>query len=172
MTKGGRMARYGVRREPGQLAAMLVAALFVLGGVLDVAPGVLDNLVHLGFGIAGLALSHSSRGAHAYLIGGGVAYVLLWQFGTVADPSIVPFHTDAVAVHVSLVTSMIGMAMLTGGRVPAGTAALVEVEHRVTPARYVRTRAVPSRPPGRGDRRTPARVTEVRRPLAVLACRV
>jgi hypothetical protein len=150
---------------------MLVAGLFVLAGVFDVGPGVLDNLVQLGFGVAGLAASHRPRGAHAYLIGGGVAYVLLWQFGTVVDPGIVPLHTDNVVVHVSLVVSMIGLAMLSSGRTPVQAAQLVQVEPHVAPARYVRSRVVPSRPPGRGDRRTPARAVEVGQPRAVLACR-
>jgi hypothetical protein len=149
---------------------MLVAALFVLAGVFDVGPGLLDNLVHLGFGVAGLALAGTSRGAHAYLICGGVAYVLLWQFGSAANPDIVPFHSDNVVVHVSLVLSMIGMAMLSGGRRPAAEV-LHEVEYRV-PVRRVRLRAVPSRPPGRGDRRTPKQVADVPKPLAVLGCRI
>jgi hypothetical protein len=166
------MARNGVRREPGQLAAMLVAALFVVAGVLDVGPGLLDNLVHLAFGFVGLGLASGPRGAHAYLICGAVAYVLLWQFGTVIDPSIVPFHTDAMAVHIALVASMIGLAMLSGGRSPAPRSMAADIEYHVAPARYVRLRAVPSRPPGRNDRRKPARVTDVPRPLAVLGCRV
>jgi hypothetical protein len=162
-----------VRREPGQLAAMLVAALFVVAGVLDVGPGILDNLVHLGFGFAGLGLASSPRGAHAYLIGGAVAYVLLWQFGTVIDPGIVPFHTDSVTVHMALVASMIGLAMLSGGRSPAPRTMAAEIAYHVAPARYVRLRTVPSRPPGRKDRRKPARTTDdVPRPLAVLGCRV
>jgi hypothetical protein len=165
------MTMNGVRREPGQLAAMLVAALFLLAGVLDLGPGLLDNVVHLGFGLAGLALSHRSRGAHAYLIGGGVTYVLLWQFGSVTDAGIVPFHTDDVAVHVALVVSMIGLALLTSGRRPAAADVPVEIEHHVAPGRYVRLRAVPSRPPGRADRRTPPSVADVPKPLAVLACK-
>lgn len=166
------MMMNGVRREPGQVAAVLFAVLFVLAGVLDVGPGLLDNLVHLGFGLAGLALAGNPRGAHAYLIGGGMVYVLLWQFGTVSDPSIVPFHTDSVTVHMALVGSMIGLAMLSGGRAPAPRSVTADIEYHVAPARYVRLRAVPSRPPGRNDRRKPARVTDVPRPLAVLGCRV
>jgi hypothetical protein len=152
---------------------MLVAALFVLAGVLDVGPGVLDNLVHLGFGFFGLALASRPRGAHAYLIGGGVVYVLLWQFGTAANPAIIPFQTDNVTVHVSLVLTMIGVAMLSGSRTPATTAEHeVEhsIEHHLRPVRRVRLRAVPSRPPGRGDRRTPKQVAEAPKPLAV-GCR-
>lgn len=152
---------------------MLVAALFALAGVLDVGPGVLDNVVHLGFGLTGLALASRPRGAHAYLIGGGMVYVLLWQFGTAADPAIVPFQTDNVTVHVSLVLTMIGLAMLTGGR-SSVTTIEHEVDHRIEhhlrPVRRVRLRAVPSRPPGRGDRRTPKPVVEAPKPLAV-ACR-
>ncbi|WP_166664526.1 DUF4383 domain-containing protein [Actinophytocola oryzae] len=165
------MTRYGVRREPGQWAAMLVAALFVVAGVLDMAPGLLDNLVHLAFGAVGFGLAGSARGAHGYLIGGGVVYVLLWQFGSVADPAIVPFHSDDVLVHVSLVISMIGMAMLSGGRRRTEVHVVPEVEYRL-PTRYVRQRVVPSRPPGRADRRTPKQVGDVPKPLAVLACRV
>jgi uncharacterized protein DUF4383 len=164
------VARNGVRRESGQLAAMLVASLFVLAGVLDVGPGVLDNIVHLGFGALGFGLATTSRGAHAYLIGGGVAYVLLWQFGSVADPGIVPFHTDNVVVHISLVLSMIGMAMLSGGR--QTTEDTFDVELHVAPARYVRARSVPSRPPGRRDRRTPPQTADVPKPLAILGCRI
>jgi len=149
---------------------MLVAALFVLAGILDVAPGLLDNVVHLAFGALGFGLSASARGAHAYLIGGGVVYVLLWQFGSVADPSIVPFHSDNVAVHVSLVLSMIGMAMLSGGRRPSRT--VPDIQYHVAPARYVRLRKVPSRPPGRADRRTPPQVADVPKPLAILGCRI
>jgi hypothetical protein len=150
---------------------MMVAALFVLAGVLDIGPGLLDNVVHLGFGLVGLALATRRRGAHAYLIGGGVVYVLLWQFGTAADPAIIPFQTDNVTVHVSLVLTMIGLAMLSGGRAPVRDIP-AEVEHHLMPVRRVRHRSVPSRPPGRGDRRTPKQVAEAPKPLAVLGCRV
>lgn len=165
------MTRYGFRREPGQLAAMLVAALFLVAGVLDVGPGLVDNLVHLAFGALGLGLASGPRGAHAYLIGGTVVYVLLWQFGSAADPSIVPFHTDSVVVHVALVLSMIGLAMLSGGRKPAQELP-VEVEYHLAPPRYVRKRSVPSRPPGRADRRTPPQTADVPKPLAILGCRI
>ena len=166
-----RVARNGVRRESGQLAAMLVAGLFVVAGVLDEGPGLLDNVVHLSFGVAGFGLAATKRGAHAYLIGGGVAYVLLWQFGSVADPSMVPFHSDNVVVHISIVLSMIGMAMLSGGQKPVAPGTL-EVEYHVAPARYVRLRSVPSRPPGRRDRRTPPQTADVPKPLAILGCRI
>jgi hypothetical protein len=150
---------------------MLVAVLFLLAGVLDAEPGILDNVIHLAFGAVGLGLAGLPQGAHAYLIGGGVVYVLLWQFGAAADPRIVPFHTDNVYVHVSLVLSMIGMAMLSGSRSASAPALSDTVSYHLTPGRYVRKRAVPSRPPGRADRRTPATVADVPKPLPVLGCR-
>jgi hypothetical protein len=167
------MAEYArARREPGQFVAVVVAALFVMAGVLDVAPGLLDNLVHLGFGAAGLALSRGPRGARAFLIFGGVAYFILWQYGSVIDPSLVPFHTSNMGVHLSLVASMIGLAVLSGGRATAPAVVGAEVEYVPdAPAEFVRTRPSRNRPPGRDDRRTAPRMAAAGRPPTVLACR-
>jgi hypothetical protein len=164
------------RREPGQVVTIVVAALFLLAGILDVGPGLLDNLVHLGFGVAGLSASRGPRGAHAFLIGGGVAYFLFWQFGAVINPSLVPFHNADVAVHLALVASMIGLAVLSGGRrAIEPMAELLEVDHlpQATQTAYFgRPRPTSSRPPGRDDRlRTPPRMAAAGRPPAGLACR-
>jgi hypothetical protein len=159
------------RREPGQVVAVVVAALFVLAGVIGVGPGVLDNLVHLGFGLTGLVMSRGPRGARAFLIFGGVVYFILWQYGTVIDPSLEPFHTSNMGVHLSLVASMIGLAVLSGGRRPVPVTASVEVEVVPdAPAEFVRTRPTRNRPPGRDDRRTP-RMAAGGRPPTVLAGR-
>jgi hypothetical protein len=171
-------SRWLFRREPGQLVALLVAALFVLAAVLDVGPGVLDNLVHVGFGVAGVALSRDPRRARVFLIAGGVAYFLFWQFGAVIDPALVPLHTTNEGVHLALVASMIGIAVLSGGRTtaPAGTEAEDAAEDAVEDERDVptgttRSRPVRNRPPGRGDRPTPPRTAATGRPPAVIACR-
>ena len=143
------------RQEPGQVATFVVAGLFVLAAVLDAGAGVLDNVVHLAFGLAGFALSRDGRGAQVFLIGGGVAYFLLWQFGAVVDPTLVPFHTANVGVHLSIVASMIGIAVLSGGapdQVPVRTTP--DTAHFRDDVDYGR-RPVRSRPPTRDDQRTP-----------------
>jgi hypothetical protein len=156
------------RQEPGQVATFVVAGLFVLAAVLDAGAGVLDNVVHLVFGLSGFALSRDRRGAQAFLIGGGVVYFLLWQFGAVVDPTLVPFHTANVGVHLSIVASMIGIAVLSGG-------GQQEVSVRATPeVAYLRDesdhgrRQVRSRPPTRDDQRTPRVATTARVPAAML----
>ena len=161
-----------LRREPGQVVAVVVAALFVLAAVLDVGPGLMDNLVHLGFGIVGIAMSRDPRGARAFLIGGGVAYFLLWQFGSVIDPTLVPFHTTSVGVHLSLVASMIGLAVLSGGRVLEDNPVEDAVVYRDMPAEFTRPRPSRNRPPGRGDRHTAPPVPAANRHWSVIACRV
>ena len=165
----GDLTEYGVgRREPAQVVAVVVAALFVVAAVLDFGPGLLDNAVLLAFGVVGLTMSGGPRGARTFLIAGGVAYFLLWQFGTVIDPTLVPFHTANVVVHLSLVASMIGLAVLSGGRAaePVVAAAAEPAFHDV-PARAVRRRQAPNRPPGRADRHAAPRLPY--RQLRVLA---
>ena len=172
------MERDGARRrEPAQAVAVVVAALFVAAGVLDMAPGLLDNAVQLGFGIVGLAMSRAPRGARAFLIAGGVAYFLLWQFGTVIDPSLVPFHTGNLVVHLSLVASMIGLAVLSGGRtappvVQVHDEMVQEAAFHDVPARFGRRRQAPNRPPGRDDHNCTPRMAAGYRRLRVLASRV
>ncbi|MGB3443355.1 MAG: DUF4383 domain-containing protein [Actinophytocola sp.] len=159
------------RHEPGQVATFVVATLFVLAAVLDVGAGVLDNVVHLGFGVAGFVLSRGRRSAQAYLIGGGVVYFLLWQFGSVVDGTLVPFHTVNVGVHLSLVATMIGIAVLSGGgHVEASAVETPEVLY-IRGEDYARPRPVRNRPPGRADQRCP-RVTSAGRVPAGMLCRI
>ena len=167
------LREYGTRREPGQIVAMVVAALFVVAAVLDLGPGLLDNVVQLAFGAVGMAMSRDPRGARAFLIAGGVAYFLLWQFGTVIDPSLVPIPTTNVVVHLSLVASMIGLAVLSGSRAaPPLADAPAMAAYQAAPAGFTPRRQAPNRPRGRDDRTTSPRMTAAYRRLRVLACRV
>ena len=94
---------------PVQNAALVVGAVFLAVGVLGFVPGittnydqltfaghhpdaallgifnvsVLHNLVHLAFGVAGIALARMFNGARSYLIGGGVLYLVLFIYGVV-----------------------------------------------------------------------------------------
>ncbi|GGZ83048.1 hypothetical protein GCM10010389_21370 [Streptomyces echinoruber] len=125
---------------------MLVGAVFLLVGVLGFVPGVttdydamefashtsgakllgvfqvsiLHNLVHLAFGIAGLALARTASGAYAYLLGGGAVYLVLWIYGLAvghtSDANFVPLNTADDWLHFVLGIGMIGLALLLGRR--------------------------------------------------------
>ncbi|MCU1588342.1 MAG: hypothetical protein JWN31_1835, partial [Frankiales bacterium] len=126
-------------RSPVQLAALVVGATFLLVGVLGFLPGVttnydslggagtdstakllgifqvsvLHNVVHLLFGIAGLALARTAAGARSFLIGGGVIYLALWVYGLVIDKAsnanFVPFNTADNWLHFVLGLGMLGL---------------------------------------------------------------
>ncbi|SES42523.1 DUF4383 domain-containing protein [Actinokineospora terrae] len=128
-------------KRPIQLAATAVGAVFLLVGVLGFVPGittnydqltfaghhseaallgvfavsVLHNLVHLAFGIAGLALARTAGGARSYLIGGGVVYLVLWIYGLVIDhdsaANFVPVNTADNWLHLGLAIGMFGLGL-------------------------------------------------------------
>jgi uncharacterized protein DUF4383 len=129
-----------------RLAARAVGAVFLLVGVLGFVPGitsdygdlgaaghhsmamllgvfqvsVLHNVVHLLFGVAGLALSRSSAGARAYLVGGGVVYLVLWVYGLVVDQgsqaNFVPLNTADNWLHLLLGVGMVGLGVVLSRR--------------------------------------------------------
>jgi hypothetical protein len=127
-----------------QLAATVVAAVFLLVGVLGFIPGitshygdltfaghdsdakllgifevsVLHNIVHLLFGIAGLALARTWSGARNYLIGGGVIYLVLFIYGLVIDressANFVPVNNADNWLHLLLGLGMIALGLALG----------------------------------------------------------
>ena len=129
-----------------RLAARVVGAVFLLVGVLGFVPGitphygdmsaaghnsmamllgifqvsVLHNVVHLLFGVAGLALSRSWAGARAYLVGGGVVYLVLWVYGLVVDmgsqANFVPLNSADNWLHLLLGVGMIGLGVALSRR--------------------------------------------------------
>ncbi|SDD76462.1 DUF4383 domain-containing protein [Actinokineospora iranica] len=131
-----------VTRHPGQLIAAVVGAVFLLVGILGFIPGVttdydhlgfaghestaklfgvfqvsiLHNLVHIAFGVAGLALARTLAGARAFLIGGGIIYLLLWLYGLIIDhdsaANFVPLNTADNWLHLLLALGMIGLGVL------------------------------------------------------------
>lgn len=127
-----------------QKAAAAVAVVFLLAGVLGFVPGIttnydslrflgdesdaqllgvfqvsiLHNIVHLLFGVAGLALARSSPGARAFLIGGGIVYLVLFVYGMVIDrtseANFVPLNRADDWLHLGLAAGMIGLGLLLG----------------------------------------------------------
>lgn len=129
------------RHTAVQRAAAVVGAVFLLVGILGFIPGVttdydllsgaghhsgakvlgvfqvsvLHNIVHLLFGVAGLAMARSIGAAHNYLIGGGVVYAVLWVYGMVIDHSsaanFVPVNTADNWLHFVLAVAMIALGV-------------------------------------------------------------
>ena len=153
MSQGSAAARARARanapRDLLRTAAAVVGAVFLLVGVLGFVPGItnpygdlgfagheseakllgvfqvsiLHNIVHLLFGVAGLALSRSRDGARTFLVGGGVIYVVLWLYGLVVSQesaaNFVPVNTADDWLHFVLGVGMIAIGALLGRR-PAG----------------------------------------------------
>jgi hypothetical protein len=83
-------------------------------GVFQVS--VLHNLVHLGYGVAGVVLSRTRAGARSFLVGGGLLYLLLALYGAVAPGNsgwnFVPVdHADNL-LHLGLGLGMFGLGVL------------------------------------------------------------
>ncbi|MEV0808412.1 DUF4383 domain-containing protein [Micromonospora sp. NPDC050200] len=135
--------------SPVRRAAQVVGAVFLLIGVLGFIPGitsdyydlmfagheseaklfglfqvsVLHNIVHLLFGVAGLALSRAVSGARTYLVAGGAIYLVLWLYGLVVNhnsaANFIPLNGADNWLHLLLGIGMIALGVgLT--RRPAG----------------------------------------------------
>lgn len=130
------------RGKTVRLAAMVVGATFLLVGILGFIPGIttnydtmefaghesrakllgifqvsiLHNIVHLLFGVAGLAMARSTRNAIAYLVGGGVIYLVLWLYGLLIDKNteanFVPLNTADDWLHFVLGLGMVGLGLM------------------------------------------------------------
>jgi len=130
-----------------QTVALLFGIVFLLVGILGFIPGitsdapgdfagedsdaellgifqvsVLHNIVHLLFGIAGLALARTWDGARTFLIGGGVVYLLLWILGLLGGAEWVPVDDADNWLHFVLGAVMVGAGVLLGRDVRARAA--------------------------------------------------
>jgi hypothetical protein len=142
------------RRTHVQNAAALVGLVFLLVGVAGFIPGittnlydglefaghdgdaelfgvfevsVLHNLVHLGFGLAGLALARTISSARGFLVGGGVIYLALWLYGLVidrdSDANFVPVNSADNWLHLGLGLGMVALGLaLSRRREPSAVA--------------------------------------------------
>lgn len=126
---------------PARLVASVVAAVFLLVGVLGFIPGVttdydgmkfaghestamllgvfhvsiLHNIIHLLFGIVGLYLARTVTGAVGFLIGGGVVYLVVWIYGLIIDfdsgANFVPLNDADNWLHLILGVAMAGVGL-------------------------------------------------------------
>jgi uncharacterized protein DUF4383 len=127
------------QRTPVQSAAAVVSAVFVLVGILGFIPGItthygdmsfaghdsgakllglfqvsiLHNIVHLLFGLVGLALSKTPEGARTFLVGGGVVYLVLWLIGVIGAGDWIPVNTADNWLHLGLGVGMIVLGFVT-----------------------------------------------------------
>ena len=120
-------------RSRAQTFALLFGAVFVLVGILGFVPGitsdapgdfagensegsllgvfqtsVLHNLVHLLFGLAGLALARTSETARMYLLGGGIVYLLLFVVGLLGVMDWLPADDTDDWLHLVLGIGLLG----------------------------------------------------------------
>jgi hypothetical protein len=126
-------------RTPVQSIASVVGALFLLIGVLGFIPGItthygdlsfaghhsgakllglfqisiLHNLVHVLFGIVGIALANTVDGARSFLVGGGVVYLSLWLLGVIGAGSWIPVSTADNWLHLVFGLGMIALGVVT-----------------------------------------------------------
>ena len=86
-------------------------------GIFDVS--ILHNIVHLIFGVAGIALAKTIEGARTYLLGGGVIYLALALYGALwgADEggaNFIPMNWADNVLHIALGVGMIGLGVVLG----------------------------------------------------------
>ena len=85
-----------------------------LVGLFEVS--VLHNLVHLLFGVVGLAMAPRPRPAALYLLVGGLVYAVLWVYGLVVDhdsrANFVPLNSADNWLHFVLAAGMIALGIV------------------------------------------------------------
>jgi len=133
-----------VKHSPVRLAALAYGVVFLLVGLAGFIPGLttdyralhvgghhsdalllgifqvsmLHNVVHLLYGIVGLALAMASwpPPARLYLRVGGALYLVLWIYGLIVDKdsmaNFVPLNTADDWLHFVLGVTMIGLSFL------------------------------------------------------------
>ncbi len=134
-----------------QSAAILVASVFLLLGILGFTPGITDhldalrplspqsgallfgifqvsilqNLIHLALGVAGLLLARSFAAARLYLLLGGLLSLGMWLYGLLIGPhsaaNLAAFNDAGNWLHFAFGVAMIVLGLtLAGSRVPTG----------------------------------------------------
>lgn len=97
-----------------------------LFGVFQVS--ILHNLVHLLFGVAGIVLSRTRETSRAFLIGGGIVYLVLFLYGQFTSQrsgaNFVPLDHNDDILHVTLGGSMLAIGLIADRRWEGSTETL------------------------------------------------
>jgi hypothetical protein len=126
-----------MNRTPIQMAATIVGLAFLLAGIGGFIPGIttdgellgifqvglLHNIIHIAFGLAGLAMAGSS--AKTYLVYGGIIYLIVWIYGLVAgggEYDIVGLNNADNWLHIGAGAGMLVLGLALG-KAPAHRAA-------------------------------------------------
>lgn len=148
-----------------QGAAVIVGAAFLIFGLLGFIPGVttdydllqwfghhseaklfgvfavsgLHNVVHMAFGVAGLAMARTYAMARAYFLLGGLAYLGLWVYGLLIDhgspANFVPVNSADNWLHFALALVMLLLGVtLAGQHDPTKRRARVRTSTKTTSA--------------------------------------
>jgi hypothetical protein len=87
-------------------------------GIFQVS--ILHNIVHILFGIAGIAMAKRADSARTYLVGGGIIYLVLWIYGLVtsdqSSANFVPVNTADDWLHLVLGLGMIALGVVLSRR--------------------------------------------------------
>jgi ABC-type transport system involved in multi-copper enzyme maturation permease subunit len=135
-------------RSLAQTLALVFGLAFLASGILGFIPGittnyddlsfggddsgaellgifqvsVLHNIVHLLFGVAGLALARTWDGARTYLLGSGIIYVVLFVYGLLvgsdSDANFVPVNSNDDWLHLVLAAGLLGSWWVSGRERP------------------------------------------------------
>ena len=143
-TSSGKSTTMTMTATNVQRASLVIGIIFVVVGILGFIPGItsnydqmllighdsgalllgvfqvsiLHNLVHLLFGVAGIALARTATAARNFLIWGGVIYLVLWLYGLFIDQdaaaNFVPMNTADNWLHLGLGVVMIVLGVALG----------------------------------------------------------
>jgi hypothetical protein len=129
-------------RSAVEIAATAVGAVFLVVGILGFIPGitsgslgfaghgsegyllglfqvsVLHNIVHLLFGVVGLALGRNAAASRNYLIWGGAIYLVLFLYGLIfngdSGGNFVPVNAADNVLHLVLGIGMLVLGLALG----------------------------------------------------------